>query len=199
MARQNDAPESGWVLVDIVIAAMAHLPALAHKPSRNFVAVRLKRRFWYGWPPVLCANICAFETVSSTRHEFTIPPFCIHHRELMTRPRCTLLLFQSHSASARTHAQIREFAPTSEDITRSSPASTNRRLVFCRARYMSFTARKKIPDPIPLVVPMRSVASVSPSFRLTALERPALSPCRLNRPVLPIEIAPSHPQMRGGG
>ena len=96
MARQNDAPGSGWVLVDIVIAAMAHLPALAHKPSRNFVAVRLKRRFWYGWPPVLCANICAFETVSSTRHEFTIPPFCIHHRELMTRPRCTWLLSQSH-------------------------------------------------------------------------------------------------------
>jgi hypothetical protein len=122
MARQNDAPGSGWVLVDIVIAAMAHLPALAHKPSRNFVAVRLKRRFWYGWPPVLCANICAFETVSSTRHEFTIPPFCIHHRELMTRPRCTWLLSQSHSASASTH-------PTSEEITRARPASTNRRMV----------------------------------------------------------------------
>jgi hypothetical protein len=53
MARQNDAPGSGWVLVDIVIAAMAHLPALAHKPSRNFAPVRLKRRFLYGWPPPL--------------------------------------------------------------------------------------------------------------------------------------------------
>jgi hypothetical protein len=47
MARQNDAPGSGWVLVDIVIAAMAHLPALAHKPSRNFAPVRLQRWFWY--------------------------------------------------------------------------------------------------------------------------------------------------------
>jgi hypothetical protein len=38
MARQNHAPGSGWVLVDIVIAAMAYLPALAHKPSRNFAS-----------------------------------------------------------------------------------------------------------------------------------------------------------------
>ena len=45
MARQNNASGSVRVLVDIVIAAMAHLPSLAHKPSRNFALVRLKRPF----------------------------------------------------------------------------------------------------------------------------------------------------------
>ena len=48
MARQNNASGSVRVLGNIVIAAMAHLPSLAHKPSRNFAPVRLKRRFWYG-------------------------------------------------------------------------------------------------------------------------------------------------------
>ena len=48
MARQNNASGSVRVLVNIVITAMAHLPSLAHKPSRNFAPVRLKRRFWYG-------------------------------------------------------------------------------------------------------------------------------------------------------
>ena len=40
VAGQNDASGSGRMLVDIVIAAMARLPALAHEPSRNFTSTR---------------------------------------------------------------------------------------------------------------------------------------------------------------
>ena len=151
MARQNDAPESGWVLVDIVIAAMAHLPALAHKPSRNFAAVRLKRRFWYGWPPVLCANICAFETVSSTRHAFTIPVLsdpssrAYDQAEVHMAPLSVALSLCQHTPNKRRHHPV--VAGFDEQA-----------IGFCRAPYMTFTVRKKIPDPI----------------RLTALETPAL-------------------------
>jgi hypothetical protein len=36
------------MLVDIVIAAMARLPTLAHEPSRNFASARLESWLRYG-------------------------------------------------------------------------------------------------------------------------------------------------------
>jgi hypothetical protein len=53
------------MLVDIVIAAMARLPALAHEPSRNFASVRLESWLRYGRASSLCANICASPALMS--------------------------------------------------------------------------------------------------------------------------------------
>jgi hypothetical protein len=63
---------------------------------------------------------------------------------------------------------------------------------FCRARYMTFTARKKIPDPIPLVVSMRSVRMGQ--LLLQADRHGDTGACRLADPIdqcCAIEIAPS--------
>ena len=54
------------MLVDIVIAAMARLPALVHEPSRNFASVRLESWLRYGRASSLCANICASPAVMSS-------------------------------------------------------------------------------------------------------------------------------------
>jgi hypothetical protein len=54
------------MLVDIVIAAMARLPALAHEPSRNFASVRLESWLRYGRASSLCANICASPALMSS-------------------------------------------------------------------------------------------------------------------------------------
>jgi hypothetical protein len=44
VTRKNNASGSGRMLVDIVLAAMARLPALPLEPRRNFAPVRLESR-----------------------------------------------------------------------------------------------------------------------------------------------------------
>jgi hypothetical protein len=109
MARQNDAPGSGRVLVDIVIAAMAHLPALAHKPSRNFAPVRLKRWFWYDRASSslrkymrILNDVQHWQRIHYPRSVGSIIASFIAR---VTKPRSTLLLFQLHSGSGSTHHQ----------------------------------------------------------------------------------------------
>ena len=105
-------------------------------------------------------------------------PFCrIRHRELNDQA-------EVHMAPLSVALSLCQHTPNKRRNHPRAAGFDEQANGFCRARYMTFTARKKIPDPIPLVVSMRSVALVSPSFRLTAMETPALSPCRLNRPVL---------------
>jgi hypothetical protein len=83
------------MLVDIVIAAMARLPALAHEPSRNFAPIRLESWLRYGRATSLCANICASPALMSRVNIDLLP--------VALRP------WRAHPGGWRIHLNTRKF------------------------------------------------------------------------------------------